>query len=494
VVRPLVVGVSHRSAAAGLLERVALTPAAAEKLAVDVAAALDEVGGAGTPGESVVLSTCNRVEVYAAAAEFHRTVSVVTELLARHTGVAVADLEGSLEVRWDRAARAHVFAVAAGLESVVQGEPQILGQVRTALRTAQDAGTVGPVLNSVLQHALRLGKRVQSETRAGAAGPSLVSVALDLAPGVDGGTAVVVGAGSLAGLAVAELRRRGIARLTVVNRSAARAVAVAGGPGAAPGVAGAGSEPATAATRVLALADTAGLVAALAAADVVVSCTGASGPVLSEATVAAALAGRGGRVLTVLDLSLPHDLEPAAAALSGLSVLDLDTVAASGLGHGRAEDLARAAALVDVEIEALDVAERAAASMPAVVALRELAAGVVDGELERLRSRTPGLRDADRAEVERTVHRVVDKLLHRPSVRVRELAGAAGADGPDYADALRQLFALDPQAVGAVAGARAPGVVAGARTGGAAPTRPDPAGAAAPTRLLAGRAGDDEPR
>ncbi len=440
-------GVSHRSAAAGLLERVALTPAAAEKLAVDVATALDEVGVAGAPGESVVLATCNRVEVYAAAAEFHRTVSVVTELLARHTGVPVADLEASLEVRWDRAARAHVFAVAAGLESVVQGEPQILGQVRTALRTAQDAGTVGPVLNSVLQHGLRLGKRVQSETGAGAAGPSLVSVALDLAPGVDGATAVVVGAGSLGGLAVAELRRRGIARLTVVNRSAPRAVAVARGSAAAT-------------TRVLALDDTAGLVAALAAADLVVSCTGASGPVLSEATVAAALAARDGRVLTVLDLSLPHDLEPAAAALPGLSVLDLDAVAASGLGSARAEDLARAADLVDAEIAALDVADRAAASMPAVLALRELAAGVVDAELERLRVRTPGLPAADRAEVERTVHRVVDKLLHRPSVRVRELAGAAGADGPDYADALRQLFALDPQAVGAVAGAPAGGPAA----------------------------------
>lgn len=450
--KPLVVGISHRGAPAGLLDRVALSPAAADKLATDVAAALEESGDAAGHGEAVVLSTCNRVEVYAAAEEFHRTVSTVTALLARHTGVGVAELETALEVRWDRAARAHVLAVAAGLESVVQGEPQILGQVRAALRAGQDGGTVGPTLNAVLQQALRLGKQVQARTRAGEAGRSLVSVALDLAPDVRGGEAVVVGAGSLAGLAVAELRRRGIASLTVVNRTLARAHSVAASDPAGQTVA-----------RALALADTDGLVAALAAADVVVSCTGATGAVLARETVEAALARRSGRELTVLDLALPHDLDPAVAALPGLSVVDLDTVAASGLGSARADDLAAAAAMVTAELDASDGAERAAASIPTVRALRALAAGVVDTELARLRARTPGLADPDRAEVERTVHRVVDKLLHRPTVRVRELAaGPGGSAGPDYGEALRQLFALDPDTVTVVTGTAAPVIGDGA--------------------------------
>lgn len=448
--KPLVVGISHRGAPAGLLDRVALSPAAADKLATDVAAALEESGDAAGHGEAVVLSTCNRVEVYAAAEEFHRTVSTVTALLARHTGVGVAELEAALEVRWDRAARAHVLAVAAGLESVVQGEPQILGQVRAALRAGQDGGTVGPTLNAVLQQALRLGKQVQARTRAGEAGRSLVSVALDLAPDVRDGEAVVVGAGSLAGLAVAELRRRGIASLTVVNRTLARAHSVAA---SAP----AGDPARETVARVLALADTDGLVSALAAADVVVSCTGATGAVLSREIVEAALARRSGRELTVLDLALPHDLDPAVAALPGLAVVDLETVAASGLGSARADDLAAAAAMVTAELDALDGAERAAASIPTVRALRALAAGVVDTELDRLRARTPGLGDADRAEVERTVHRVVDKLLHRPTVRVRELAaGPGGSAGPDYGEALRQLFALDPDTVTVVTGTAAP--------------------------------------
>jgi glutamyl-tRNA reductase len=437
--KAVVIGVSHATAPAALLERLALDPAAADKLAQDVAGVLGGPDQPGSPGEAVVLSTCNRIEIYAAADVFHRTVADVSELFSRHTGVAVDEISPHLQVLWDRAARAHVFAVAAGLESVVQGEPQILGQVRAALRRSQDSGTVGPTLNAVLQHALRTGKRVQAQTRVGEAGRSLLSVALDLAGDVGGSTAVVLGAGSLARLALSELTRRDARDLVVANRTLGRAVAAAGDSGA----------------RAVALGDRAALRTALAAADLVVSCTGAAHAVLSLATVREALALREpGRDLVVLDLALPHDVEPAVGALPGVRIVDLGSVAASGRGLARTEDLAAAAEIVAEEVAASDGALLAADAVPAVVALRALAADVVDRELDRLRARTPGLEPGERAEVERAVHRVVDKLLHRPSVRVRELA--AEAAGPDYADALRQLFALDPGAVSAVTGDEAP--------------------------------------
>lgn len=428
--RPLVVGISHRAAPAGLLERVALSPEAGDKLAADL------VGEAGVT-EAAVLSTCNRVEVYAAADAFHAGVESVTAALSRYTGVSVAELKPHLEVRWDRAAWEHAFAVAAGLESVVQGEPQILGQLRAALRRGQDGATVGPALHAVLQHALRVGKRVQSETAVGEAGRSLLSVALDLAAALDGAVshprALVVGAGSLAGLAIAELRRREAGPITVANRSLDRARRAAGPDGAA-----------------LELADAGGLDAALVAADVVVSCTGAAHAVLSLAAVQECLPRRGGRPLVILDLSLPHDVDARVAGLPGVTILDLDAIADSGLGPARAEDLAAAGLIVSAELAAVDSGRRGAAAVPAVVALRTMAADVVAVELERLAGRTPDLSDADRAEVERTVHRVVEKLLHRPSVRVRELAQNPG--NGDYGEALRQLFALDPEAVTAVTG------------------------------------------
>lgn len=431
MVKAVVIGISHATAPAELLERVALDPAAADKFALDVAA--------GSGGEAVVLSTCNRVEVYVAADSFHSTVGEVTELFARHTGVAVGEISGHVQVLWDRAARAHAFAVAAGLESVVQGEPQILGQVRTALRRAQDAGTVGPTLNAVLQHALRVGKRVQAQTRVGDAGRSLLSVALDLAGPVDGASALVLGAGSLARLALNELSRRAAGQVTIANRTLERAVALAGDSGAV----------------AIALADTAALRSAVTAADLVIGATGAAHAVLGAAVVQEALAVRAaGRPLLVLDLALPHDVDPAVGSLPGVRIIDLASIAASGRGLARTEDLRAATEIVAEEVAASDGAVLAAGTVPAVVALRALAAEVVDSELDRLRSRTPDLDATERSEVEWAVHRVVDKLLHRPSVRVRELASSPAA--ADYGEALRQLFALDPASVTAVTGDTGP--------------------------------------
>ncbi len=421
----LAVGLSHAGTPIPLLERVALGPEAADKLATDAIASPHVA-------EAAVVSTCNRLEVYASVDRFHAGVESLTGLLERHTGVPAAELVPHLAVSYEGAAVRHLFSVAAGLESVVVGEPQITGQVRTALRHGQDGETVGTVLNDVFQQALRVGRSVRARTGIDQAGQSMLAVALDLAgPLPSAARVVVLGAGSLAGLAAATVRRRGAGSLVIANRSPERAAATARLHGGVP----------------LALADTGGLVDALRWADLLVACTGAPHVVLSAAVVAAARAGSG-RPLAVLDLALPHDVDPAVAELPGVRVVDLTAVAGSGLGRRRDDEVGLARDLVDAEALRFEERDVGRSTQPAVVALRRMAAGVVDTELERLDARLPQLSDPDRAEVARTVRRVVDKLLHQPSVRVRELAG--GADGLDYAVALRELFALDPDAVNAI--------------------------------------------
>ena len=424
----LVVGISHAGAGPELLERVALADEAAGKLAQDAAAA-DHVS------EAAVVATCNRVEVWAAVDRFHGGVEVLSALLSRHTGVPVAELLPALAVAYDDAAVRHLFSVAAGLESVVVGEPQITGQVRAALRRGQDAETVGTTLNAGFQQALRVGRAVRAATGIGDAGPSTLSVALDLAGDVTPGSrVVVVGAGALAGMAAAAAQRRGAGSLVVANRSLDRASTTAGRHG---GVA-------------VALADTASMTTALRWADLVVCGTGAPHAVLSRSLVAAARTGvdPAARPLRIVDLGLPRDVDPAVAELPGIRVVDLAAVAASGLGARRVEEIAAARQLVDAEAAAFLARGTARSVAPAVTALRRRAAEVVEAELDRFDRRLPSLRPVERGEVERTVRRVVDKLLHTPTVRVRELAG--GPAGVDYADALRELFSLDPQTVDAI--------------------------------------------
>lgn len=422
----LTVGLSHAGAPVSLLERVAMGPEAADKLAADAVSA-DHVR------EAAVVATCNRVEVHASVDRFHSGVEALTEALARHTGVGVGELTPHLAVAYEGAAVRHLFSVAAGLESVVVGEPQITGQIRIALRRGQDGETVGPVLNEVFQQALRVGRSVRATTGIDEAGQSMLGVALDLAGGIrSGARVVVVGAGSLAGMACATVRRRGAGSLVVANRSMDRARSTARLHGGVP----------------LTLADTAGLVRALRWADLVIACTGAPHVVLPASILAAARAGGGTHPLAVVDLALPHDVDPSVAALPGIRVVDLSAVADSGRGRVRDSGITRAHELVEGEAVAFEARGHARAVQPAVVALRTMAAGVVDGELARLDARLPSLTSAQRDEVSRTVRRVVDKLLHHPTVRVRELAGGQG--GLDYADALRELFALDPSTVDAM--------------------------------------------
>jgi glutamyl-tRNA reductase len=450
----LVVGLSHRSAPVAVLEQAAVGGDELGKLLRDVFHS-EHVAG------TFVVSTCNRVEVYAEVDKFHAGVSAICELLARHAGIALPELTPHLYVHYEDRAVQHLVAMTCGLESMVVGESQILGQVRQSLALARKQGTLGRALDDLGALALRAAKRAHTETGIDRAGANLVSVGVGLAaaqlsapPGRSGttpgrsGTApapalplhgltvLVVGAGSMSSLAVATAARLGAARIVVANRTRERAQRLAAS------VRGA-------------IVDLHELPAAFIAADLVISCTGATGLVITADMVAGAMQGRraaggAGRPLVLLDLALPRDVDPDAAGLPGVSVLGLESLRDAGdaIAGAQEQDVAAVRAIVAEELAARASARHAARVAPTVVALRAKAVEVVEAELARLGRKLGQLDDQVHAEIAQAMHRVVDKLLHAPTVRVKELAGSPGGDS--YETALRVLFDLDPGAVEAV--------------------------------------------
>ncbi len=429
----LVVGLSHSSAPVATLERAAISGDTLTKL-------LRDLVQAEPVAEAFVISTCNRVEVYADVDRFHAGVTAICELLARHGGVPSPELTPHLYVHYEERAVSHLLAVAAGLDSMVVGEDQILGQVRSAIKLAAEHGTAGRVLGELGRLALRTGKRARAETAIGRAGLSLLSAAVEVAAGragtdaLSGRRVLIVGAGSMSGLAAATAARSGAASIAVANRTREHAERVAASVG-------------TAATTITGLD---ALPAALAAADVVISCTGATGQVITRDMAGAALAGRAAAgPLVIMDLAMPRDVEPGVADLPGVVLIGMDQLREHA-GAIRHDDVAAVRAILEAELAAYQSAMDAARVAPVVVALRAKAAKVVDAELARLTGRLSADDLSGHAldEIAQTVRRVVDKLLHAPTVRVKELAGSPG--GEEYAAALRVLFDLDPRAVEAV--------------------------------------------
>lgn len=426
------VGFSHHTASLDVLERYALSREQADKLAADLVRSDYVV-------EALVVTTCNRVEVYADTERFHAGIDDVADLLARHCGADPAEMTAMLHVRYDEAVVAHAFTVAAGLDSLAVGETEILGQMRSALRHGQDGMTVGPVLNGLIQHALRVGKRVHAESELDGVARSLVDLGLELVAGRIGALAgirvLVVGAGSMAALSTSLLAGAYQADVLVANRTPSKAERLAVAYGAT-------------AVRLADLAQT------LDEVDLVVSCTGAPGSVLGVDVVAAALARRDPArgPLALLDLGMPRDVTPEVAGLPRITVLDLRAIAARSDIPASVIEPVRAIVAAEV-VGYADALVRAEAS-PTVAALRSMAGDVVERELGRLWQRTPELTGAQRLEVQRAVHRVVEKLLHTPTVRAKELRETPA--GSSYADALRELFALDPGRVDALTRGEAP--------------------------------------
>ena len=441
----LLFGVSHRSAPVSVLEQLSTDESDQLKL-------VQQVLQSSLVTEAMILSTCNRVEVYAVVDAFHGGLQAIGQVLAEHSGLSMGDLTKHAYVRYSEAAVEHLFAVASGLDSAVVGEAQVLGQVRRAYATAESNRTVGRVLHDLAQRALAVGKRVHSETSIDAAGASVVSVALHVAAerlyrpevgpsytALAGRTATVIGAGSMGSLAAAHLVRAGVSHVNVVNRSLPRAQRLADNL-AEQGVG----------TRAMTLDE---LPSALTGADLVISCTGAVRPVVSLADVHHALANVQRNELTepvvFCDLGMPRDIDPAVAGLPGVWVIDMERLQREPSARAAASDADAARQIVAAEVADYLLSQRMAEVTPTVTALRQRAAEVVEAELLRLDNRMPGLDAGQRDEVARTVRRVVDKLLHAPTVRIKQLAGAPGGD--TYAEALRELFELDPHAVDAVA-------------------------------------------
>ncbi|MEV5877046.1 glutamyl-tRNA reductase [Streptomyces sp. NPDC052101] len=545
----LVVGLSHRSAPVSVLERAALSADAQIKLLQDTVAAEPAT-------EAAVLATCNRIELYADVDKFHAGVAELSTLLAQHSGVGLEELTPYLYVHYEDRAVHHLFSVACGLDSMVVGEGQILGQIKDSLAQAQELHTAGRLLNDLFQQALRVGKRAHSETGIDSAGQSLVTFGLEqLAAGcaveawAAGKKALVIGAGSMSSLAAATLARAGVAEVVVANRTVERAERLAEILTEADD-----NAVAARAVRMDAVSDE------LTRADVVVSCTGATGLVLTAEAVAEAVGGRTGQPVVadpavtavkatqavqlpptsvgtdencpldlaavqpgfslmgeaavagmdaatleqhaawaagtavdrrerrtpeadaelitalaataatvgriperrkpeppaerpapfffLLDLAMPRDIDAAVHRLAGVRLVDIESLAEASADAPMAADVDQVRRIVSDEVAAFGAAQRAAHITPTVVALRTMAADVVASEIARLDGRLPDLDERQRGEIRQAVHRVVDKLLHAPTVRVKQLAAEPGGAG--YADALRTLFDLDPETVAAV--------------------------------------------
>jgi glutamyl-tRNA reductase len=424
----LVLGVSHHATPIALLDEVSLA-------ATEVDALLDELRGTSAVSEAMVLATCNRLEVCASVRRFHPAVEAITAALARRSGVSEERLRPHLFVHHAERAVEHLFMTTAGLDSMVTGESQIRFQVRGALHRAREAGAVGPVLSDLVEAALRVGKRVQTETRIDRAGRSLADEGFaalgEHGVVMDGATVLVLGAGSMASVAAVAAARSDAGSVVVVNRDPQRGARLAESVG---GIS-------------VSWADMPGF---LAKADVLVACTGAAGTIVGPETLDDARAGASG-LLGVLDLAMPHDVDPELGMRPDVVLVGLGDLA-ERLGHDEraaSQTVARAQAIVTDEVTDFVAAQAAAAVAPTVVALRAQADDVVTAELARLRRRLgDSLPASVDDEVAATLRRVVGKLLHTPTVRVKAAAGSTGET--DYEQALRHLFALDPGAVSAV--------------------------------------------
>ncbi|MBM7365981.1 glutamyl-tRNA reductase [Gordonia hydrophobica] len=431
----LLFGVSHRSAPVSILERLAVSDDDRPKL-------VDALLASHTVSEAMLVSTCNRVEIYAVVDAFHPALEAVGQVIGDHSGMSVAELTDHAYVRYSESAVEHLFTVAAGLDSLVVGEQQILGQIRSAYSEADTNQTAGSTLHELAQKALRVGKRVHTETGIDRAGASVVSVAVDRAVTIRGGehppmrSAAVIGAGAMGSLATSQLAHDGVTDITVVNRTAARADEVAATVADKYGITARG-------------ATFDDLSTVMADVDIVVTCTGSIASVVQVGDVHSALTRRTNTApLMICDLGLPRDVDPAAGRLPAVHIIDIEGLRGDEKARAAEADTLAARTIVSGELSEYLSVQRQAEVTPTVAALRRRAAEVVEAEILRLQSRLPDLADDQRDEVAKTVRRVADKLLHAPTVRVKQLASTGRGD--HYAEALRELFELKPGAAEAV--------------------------------------------
>jgi glutamyl-tRNA reductase len=414
------IGCNHRSTPLAKLERMTVAPD-------DMGKALSGLGEADNLSEVVVLSTCNRIEVYAFAERFHGGYQDVREFLARHAGLAPEEVADHLYAHHDTEAVRHLFSVAAGLDSAVVGEHEILGQVRDSWTRGVDEGTVGTSLGGLFRHAVETGKRARTETSIarGIASVSQAAVALadDRIDGLKGRTVLVVGAGEMAEGTVKSLAKAGVAEVLVANRTWERAVSLAA---ACDGDA----------VRLDQLSD------ALRRVDVLVTTTGAQNLILEAADISVLAADRGGRNLVIVDVAVPRDVDPTARQIPGVTLLDMDDIGAfidKGL-ESRGSEVESVRAIVDAEVDRYQAMVSAREVAPLISGLRSKAENLRQAELARHEAKLAGLDDAQRETVEAVTKGIVNKLLHDPTVRLKDAAGRPRGDR--LAESLRDLFDL----------------------------------------------------
>lgn len=413
----VVVGLSHHTAPVGLRERLAFNT---EHLGDEVRTLLQT----GPLGEGVLVSTCNRVEVYASSPDPVEAAAVIRRHLAHRA--APEDLSPYLYERWGREAVHHAFRVASSLDSMVVGEPQILGQVKQAYEAATSAGTVGPLLNRCFTHAFGVAKRVRSETGIAGGSVSVSSIACDLARKIfgdlNGRRVLLVGAGKMGEAAAKHLRKLG-ARLFVVNRSPERAQELATACNGQP-------------------RDYSELPSELISADVVITSTGSPRFIMVEDMVGSAMRARRRRPLFLIDIAVPRDVDPRVGEMDNVFLYDLDDlqkVAEENLAARRRE--ARAAeTIVEAEVTQFEQWRRSLEVKPTIVALRERFRRVIRHELERTMPRLGKLEASERRSLERMCDAMVNKLLHPPTSQLRH--GGDETDTTLLVDAVRRLFEL----------------------------------------------------
>lgn len=382
--------------------------------------------------EAMIVSTCNRLEVYSSTDSFHAGVADVIDVLEEISGVDSETLRSYLYVRYADAAAEHMMVVTSGLDSMVVGEQQIIGQVRTAYQSASEKGTVGPRLHSIAQSALHVGKRVHSETGIDEAGASMVTYALDQAmdtaglEDLHGRTALVLGAGAMASLAATHLGKRGVDKLIIANRTFERAERVAEHAREA----GVPAEALPYDDRAAALADV----------DIAVSATGADGFTITAEDVTAHTDAQ--RKLMLIDLSLPRDIEDGAGDIDGVDLVNIESLHKSVTSRDSTSPAhLKAQKIIAEELREFQSQQRVRDVVPALTAMRTRANNIVDAEMERLRSRLPDMDDKDLGEVTKTVRRVVNEMLHTPTVRAKKLAAEEGTY--TFGDALTRLLGPD---------------------------------------------------
>ncbi len=424
----IVVGLEQKHAPLELLDRVSITE-------TDTAKALGRLRDQPNLSEAVLLSTCLRTEVYAVVERFHDGVSEIQEFLAEVSGSSVETLSEYCTIRFDDDVIDHLFSVASGLDSAVLGESEVLGQVRRAWERAQGEQASGPVLGTLFRHAVETGKRVRSETSIARGITSLSHGAVALAAarrpsGLSAARVAIIGAGEMGEGVAQALAGHHVAHLVVANRSAGRVEALAA---ALP-------PEAAAAVEVRGLDD---LGAVVGGADVVFTTVGTAHPIIDRALLQAAVAGRGDRgALVVVDLGVPRNVEPESATLDGLVLADMDdlrTAVAEAIG-GRQDEVAAATGIVTDEVERYRTASRARDAAPIVSALRSRIESARLGELDRLRSKQSDLNEEQWAQVDAVTRSLVAKLLHQPTVVLKEAAGTQR--GERLVEALRSLFDL----------------------------------------------------